>query len=63
MAIEKTFKVLARIGFSDIVIPLSELEEETNPLVGTQSYFIGYEDEEGRECERDGTYLNQNYKP
>ena len=59
MAIEKTLKVYARIGFSDVIVPL---EKEDSNVVGTDTFLVGYEDENGRECERDGTYLDQNYK-
>tara|TARA_R110002049_G_scaffold231127_2_gene403451 strand:+ start:38590 stop:38772 length:183 start_codon:yes stop_codon:yes gene_type:complete len=60
MAIEKTLKVFARIGFSDVIVPVDQ--EESN-VVGTDTFLVGYEDENGRECERGGTYLTQNHKP
>jgi hypothetical protein len=59
VAIEKTLEVFARIGFSDVIVPL---EKEESNIVGTDTYLVGYEDGNGRECERDGTYLDQNYK-
>lgn len=49
--------IFARIGFEDITVPVDEMEsivEEVSP-----QYFIGYEDEDGEECEKDGTYLRQ----
>lgn len=59
MAIHKTLEVFARIGFSDVIVPL---EQEESRVTGTDTYLVGYEDKEGRECKRDGTYLTQNYK-
>jgi hypothetical protein len=53
----KTDKVFARIGFEDVTLPIAEMEsviEEVSP-----QYLIGFEDEHGEECEKDGTYLNQ----
>lgn len=51
----KANKVFVRIGFSDVILPIKDQEaviEEVPP-----QYLIGYEDEDGRECEEDGTYL------
>tara|TARA_R110000868_G_scaffold103015_1_gene283753 strand:- start:1236 stop:1406 length:171 start_codon:yes stop_codon:yes gene_type:complete len=53
----KAKNVFIRIGFEDIVLPIVDEEaviEEVPP-----QYLIGYEDEDGEECEEDGTYLNQ----
>jgi len=51
----KAKQIFKRIGFSDVVIPI----DADDNIVSTESYHIGYEDEEGNECEKDGTYLNQ----
>jgi|TARA_B110000908_G_C10054765_1_gene357871 hypothetical protein len=54
----KASKIYARIGFEDIIVPITDMEaviEEVPP-----QYLIGYEDSDGEECEEDGTYLNQN---
>jgi hypothetical protein len=54
----KANKIYVRLGVEDIVIPIEDIEEDTNPkLINT--YFIGYEDENGNECEEDGTYLKE----
>jgi len=67
--IRKTNKIYARIGFEDIILPITDMKaviEEVSPqyLIGIEEvplqYLIGYEDEDGEECEEDGTYLNQN---
>ncbi len=65
-------KVFVRLGFSDIVITkeesekfnghvdlISEIECDDCPLIAsTSSYLIGYEDEDGNECDEEGNYLN-----
>ena len=53
----KAETVLVRLGFSDIIVTKEECEmgEYEKP----DSYLIGYEDENGKECKEDGTYLNQ----
>ena len=55
---------MARIGFEDVILPIEDVEkslsvvdEKGDTFGGT--YLIGYEDEDGEECEEDGTYLNQ----
>jgi len=56
----KANKIYARIGFEDIIVPITDMEaviEEVPP-----QYFVGYEDEDGEECEEDGTYLIQNQR-
>ena len=55
---KKAKKIFIRIGFEDIIVPIENAEaviKETPP-----QYCVGYEDEDGEECEEDGTYLNQN---
>ena len=54
---KKADKVLVRLGFSDVVV--SKEDSESGEYEKPDSYFIGYEDEDGKECEEDGTYLNQ----
>ena len=53
---KKADKVFVRIGFSDVVVPIEEVGETHR---GEDGYIIGWEDEDGEECEKDGTYLNQ----
>ena len=47
-------KVFARIGFSDIIVPI---EDQEKTFTGTDTYLVGYELEDGTECEEDGTKL------
>lgn len=65
---KKAKNIFIRLSTSDIV--LSKEEEAKIPsyititdkdgeyLTEVEVYGIGYEDEEGNECEEDGTYLN-----
>ena len=62
MAIEKTLQIFARIGFSDIVVSLEDARDNDKKLVGLDSFLVGYEDEDGRECDEDGIYLRQNHR-
>jgi hypothetical protein len=57
--IRKAEKVYARFGFSDKVVTLEDAENNDIRLTQDESFLVGYEDEEGEECEEDGTYLNQ----
>ena len=56
MAGKKAKQIFARIGFSDVIVPIEKQEDR---IIGEDTYIVGYEDEEGEECEEDGTYLNQ----
>jgi len=58
MSKEKAKEVYVRLGVQDLIITK---EDYKNHNYGTDCtcYFIGYEDENGNECEEDGTYLNQ----
>jgi len=56
MAIRKANKVFARIGFEDLVVPISD---SGKVLSSEETYLVGHEDEDGEECEEDGTYLDQ----
>tara|TARA_R110000787_G_C13083642_1_gene410436 strand:+ start:61 stop:333 length:273 start_codon:yes stop_codon:yes gene_type:complete len=60
---KKAKKIFIRIGFEDIIVPIENAEaviKETSPQYCDHYILIGYEDEDGEECEEDGTYLNQN---
>jgi len=59
MSKEKAKEVYVRLGVQDLIITKEDYE---NHNYGTDCtcYFLGYEDENGNECEEDGTYLNQN---
>ena len=63
MAIEKTLEVFARIGFSDKIVSLEDANDNNVRIIGEDTFLVGYEDGSGRECEEDGTYLDQKYKP
>lgn len=56
--VEKAKKVFARIGFSNKVFPLSYVMDNNNEICSCDSYLIGYEDKNGRECDSNGNYLN-----
>ena len=58
----KAKRIYIRLGVQDIIIEIDEhydLEADTK-LENINTYLVGYEDEDGEECEEDGTYLNQN---
>ena len=54
----KASKVYARVGFSDIIVPLEEDLDNSKRLVGEDSFIAGYEDGNGNECSENGEYLN-----
>ena len=71
---EKVKQIMVRLGFSDVVLTklenekfnghvdiVSEIQcDECDPVIAsTESYLIGYEDEDGRECDENGNYLDQ----
>lgn len=47
-------KVFARLGFSDIIVPI---EDQEKVFSSTDAYLVGYELEGGVECEEDGTKI------
>ena len=42
-----------------MVVTLEDTENNDIRLTQDECFLVGYEDEEGDECEEDGTYLNQ----
>ena len=56
----KTNKVFARLGFEDLIVPL---KDSGKIFSSTETYLVGYEDEEGEECEEDGMYFDQHIDP
>jgi len=54
---KKAEKVFVRLGFEDAVVPIKDVNAVIE--VPTSQYLVGYEDENGIECEEDGTYLYQ----
>lgn len=57
--IKKAEKVYARFGFSDMVVSLEDANNNDIRITQDDCYLVGYEDEDGDECEEDGTYFNQ----
>tara|TARA_R100000541_G_scaffold21346_1_gene31280 strand:- start:19103 stop:19327 length:225 start_codon:yes stop_codon:yes gene_type:complete len=52
-------KVMVRLGFSDMVVTMEEAMDNTNEICSPDSFVAGYEDENGKECNSDGTYFDQ----
>lgn len=52
-------QIYARIGFSDIVITKEENENPDNKVPQPEDYLIGYELEDGTECDEEGNPLNK----
>tara|TARA_R110002050_G_scaffold254661_1_gene393207 strand:+ start:371 stop:646 length:276 start_codon:yes stop_codon:yes gene_type:complete len=52
--------VMVRLGFSDMVVTMEKAMDNTNEICSPDCFVVGYEDSNGRECQSDGTYLNQN---
>ena len=63
MAIHKTLEVFRRFAFQDLVLPIDEnlVPEDYQDTINDNAYLVGYEDEHGEECNKDGVYLNQRY--
>lgn len=65
---KKTTEILTRFGISDIILNNREFgysgkylnlcNNEGKIIRQVEVYFVGYEDEDGNECEEDGTYLD-----
>ena len=50
-------KVFARIGFADVIVPV---EKEFEPITTIpDQFFVCYEDEDGNECNEDGSPINE----
>tara|TARA_R100001463_G_scaffold23551_2_gene56397 strand:- start:14270 stop:14533 length:264 start_codon:yes stop_codon:yes gene_type:complete len=49
-------EVFARIGFEDKVVPLSVARDNSAVITTDECYLVGYEDQDGVECNEDGTY-------
>ena len=52
-------QIYARYLLKDIVIPIEDSLSDSDIINLNSAWIIGYEDEYGNECEKDGTYLNQ----
>jgi hypothetical protein len=55
----KAEQVFVRLGFSDQVVSLEEAYNNEKEICSCESYVIRYEDENGKECQVDGTYFDQ----
>jgi hypothetical protein len=65
---EKANKVLVRLSVTDIILTQEQAEslpsfltvvnENGGYITETAIYAVGYEDEDGNECEEEGYYLN-----
>ena len=55
----KANKVMVRLGFSDMVVTMKEAMDNTNEICNPDCFVVGYEDENGKECHSDGTYLDE----
>ena len=49
-------KVFARIGFADVIVPIEDIDKMIKIVPDT--FLVGYEDEDGNECDEDGSPLN-----
>lgn len=56
---EKASKIMVRLGFSDQVVSLEEAYDNEREICSCDSYVVGYEDENGRECTSTGTYVGK----
>ena len=56
---KKAETVFVRLGFSDKVVSLEDAQNSDVVIIQDESYVAGYEDYHGRECQADGTYLDQ----
>ena len=61
----KVNKIFVRIGFDDLSVPLEDKEmviviqdSEGNSL-DIDTFVVGYEDEDGNECDENGNYLDE----
>ena len=53
----KAKTILVRLGVPDIVCSNEDYVDGNVDFIPEDAYLIGYEDENGKECEEDGTYL------
>lgn len=56
MSDKKAKEIFAIIGFADMVVPI---EKQDSSFTQDETYLIGYQDEEGNECDENGIYLNK----
>tara|TARA_R110002126_G_scaffold14240_4_gene60399 strand:+ start:1653 stop:1865 length:213 start_codon:yes stop_codon:yes gene_type:complete len=63
MANKKADPVMVRIGFSDVIVTKEQSEDNDYVIVGEDTFVVGYEDEDGEECDESGVYLHQPVDP
>ena len=56
---EKAKKIMVRIGFGDQIVSLEDAYNNEKEICSCDSYVVGYEDENGRECTSSGTYIGR----
>ncbi len=56
---KKAEKIMVRLGFSDQVVSLEDAYDNEKEICSCDSYVVGYEDENGRECTHNGTYIGK----
>jgi hypothetical protein len=54
---EKADKIFVRYGVSDFIFTKEEVDAGNTNFEDCQPYHIGYEDEDGNECDEEGNYL------
>ena len=54
----KADKIYVRLGFSDIVVSLEDAMNPEKEICSCESFVVGYEDKNGKECNSDGSYLD-----
>ena len=64
----KVKNIQIRLGIEDIVVPANKgklyvkvYDENGVEVTDPDTYLVGYEDEDGNECEEDGTYFDERY--
>ena len=55
----KAKEVYIRFGVADVIIPKDLYENEGFHDIEFEPYIVGWEDENGEECDEDGIYLDQ----
>lgn len=59
MSLKKAKEVYVRLGIPDYVYTKEEYDKGETPDLPENAWLVGYEDEDGNECDEDGVYLNQ----
>jgi len=57
---KKVEEIYVRLGVPDYLCTKNEYDRDDITDLPENSYKIGYEDEEGNECDEEGNYLNSN---